>query len=706
MKQHIQELQKKVFEFFNKIKKCYEKCLNCGKDENDETPLFRDTQNRRKAFVPDVYTLAIGNEIREMVELQGNGSGSSLQMKIKLDKIKNMLPMIRKSLFLFEKENAFRVYCWKIITQSKIFEYYMMGNILISLVILAIDSPLLSDQVLKIVLWTFDLLTTLAFVIEMLLKMISYGFLFNGRYSYLRFGFNIIDICSNCLSISYLIANAYTVFAIGGGTSIIGGTSTNQKVISSIKMLRIVRVFKLIERSKSLQAALSAFLTSLNQMFNIILMGSVCILLFSIVGMTYFRGLFYRCDFTNIPIQFIDRIKTKWDCLDYGGEWVNPYPNFDNIKSSFILLFEIMTAEGWVNYMYSAIDATAYNQQPIIGNRSPWVIFFIIYMIFAYFFLLNLAIAILSDNFKKEKADIENSKFKLPIQKEFFKIYKNLYSVKLPKRKQKIDRLSKILLNILDSIYFDVVITTCIISNMIILMINWPDLDDLTVNFIGEMNNIFNYVFIIEAVLKIYVYRCSYFKNGWNILDFVIIIYSLISLLLKSFLALVSQIIDSSIFRVIRVARILRLLKKTQSLNRIFKLFINSIPGVINIALLYFILLFIYSVIGMSIFSYIKSQEVIGLKWNFQNFLNSLVMLIRVTSGEGWNIIMHECIKERSTSYFCKYYEEMTDEEILSIILTFLLYLDGNIGCGTIWAIPYFMSFVILSSMMFLEFFW
>ena len=32
--------------------------------------------------------------------------------------------------------------------------------------------------------------------------------------------------------------------------------------------------------------------------------------------------------------------------MDYGGDWVTPYPNLDNVKSGFILFFEMMTTEG------------------------------------------------------------------------------------------------------------------------------------------------------------------------------------------------------------------------------------------------------------------------------------------------------------------------------------------------------------------------
>ena len=42
--------------------------------------------------------------------------------------------------------------------------------------------------------------------------------------------------------------------------------------------------------------------------------------------------------------------------MDYGGDWVTPYPNLDNVKSGFILFFEMMTTEGQVKYMYIVME--------------------------------------------------------------------------------------------------------------------------------------------------------------------------------------------------------------------------------------------------------------------------------------------------------------------------------------------------------------
>lgn len=42
------------------------------------------------------------------------------------------------------------------------------------------------------------------------------------------------------------------------------------------------------------------------------------------------------------------KIETKWDCLNYGGEWVNRYLNFDNVFNAMVILYSISTVN-WNN---------------------------------------------------------------------------------------------------------------------------------------------------------------------------------------------------------------------------------------------------------------------------------------------------------------------------------------------------------------------
>jgi len=609
----------------------------------------------------------------------------------KIEDMKDIIKIERTSLMLFSPENKFRLFCSKIIQGNKWFKYFILGNIVISLIIMALDSPCEQDMRIKKLILTIDAISTFIFLLEAVFKSISFGFLFNGENSYLRYEYNIIDFLSLVLSIIYLIFSAKSTLdkesLLDSGKGI--------QILRVIKLLRLVRIIKVIELSKSLQAALRAYYKSCIQMLKLILIECLIILIFDIIGVNYFRGRFSRCEFSNIPNEYMKLVITKWDCMDYGGDWITPYPNLDNVKSGFILFFEMMTTEGWVKYMYIAMDANKIDFQPIRDKSFRWALFFVLYMVFSFFFVFNIAIVILSDNFNKEKEKIENHHFKLPIQNEFFKIFKTLYKVEIPKKRLRSDKITKVLINILDSIYFEVVIIVCIVANLFILTMNYPGQSETSMLFFSDLNNIISYIFVLEAVLKIYVYRWNYFRNGWNLIDFIVVCEFITTITLKNYLSFLKDELETTIFKILRVGRVLKLLRSIKSLRKILNLFFNSIPGVFNVLILYFIMIFIYGIIGMNLFYDLKYQNIINENWNFKNFINSIITLIRATSGGGWNTIMHESTIERDGINDCKYKSEMTLEELYK----------ENIGCGSFLGFPFFISFIILAMIMFIEFF-
>ena len=79
------------------------------------------------------------------------------------------------------------------------------------------------------------------------------------------------------------------------------------------------------------------------------------LLLFSILGTTFFKGRFAKCNIEN------KNIKTVWDCYDAGGEWINPSANFDNTGNAMLTLFTAVTTEGWLGVAYNGIDAVGEN---------------------------------------------------------------------------------------------------------------------------------------------------------------------------------------------------------------------------------------------------------------------------------------------------------------------------------------------------------
>jgi len=100
----------------------------------------------------------------------------------------------------------------------------------------------------------------------------------------------------------------------------------------------------------------------------------------------------------------------------------------------------------------------------------------------------------------------------------------------------------------------------------------------------------------------------------------------------------------ASVLRVLRLARVFRLVRKLKGLLMLFNTLIISLPGLINIGALLFLLCFVYAVLGMNLFGKVKFGENLNEHANFTNFGNSILILLRMVTGEAWNAIMYDCM--------------------------------------------------------------
>lgn len=67
-----------------------------------------------------------------------------------------------------------------------------------------------------------------------------------------------------------------------------------------------------------------------------------------------------------------------------------------------------------------------------------------------------------------------------------------------------------------------------------------------------------------------------------------------------------------------------------------------SLTAIINVLFLLLLIVFIYSILGAFLFNNIKNGKIIGEYTNFNGFGMAMFVLIRVTTGENWNTIMHD----------------------------------------------------------------
>lgn len=184
----------------------------------------------------------------------------------------------------------------------------------------------------------------------------------------------------------------------------------------------------------------------------------------------------------------------------------------------------------------------------------------------------------------------------------------------------------RIINNLVNHHIFNYIITIIILLQAIVLAFEtFPEFKDYISLF--EYINVFVLsVFIIEAILKmiaLYPHSYHYFKSGWNILDFIIIVLSLLPLT-GGF---------TTVARLIRLLRVTRLTNRSKEMSVMVMTIIKSLPSMINIFLLLSLLFFIYGIAGYHLFNTIDSEH-----WG--TFPKSLITLFKILTLEGWVEIM------------------------------------------------------------------
>jgi len=200
------------------------------------------------------------------------------------------------------------------------------------------------------------------------------------------------------------------------------------------------------------------------------------------------------------------------------------------------------------------------------------------------------------------------------------------------------------------------------------------DQSDAHMNFLGAANLVFVIIFSIELVLKMIALEpTEYFRRGWNRFDCFIVILSWIGMLFD-----LGQF--ATILRVARVARIFRLVQTNKNLSTLFNTLMLSIPAIGNVASVTLLLFFVYAVMGMNLFAKVKLGDNLTPHANFRSFWGSLMLLFRMSTGESYNGVMHDCSIEPP---FCS--KEVGD-------------------CGEpSFAVFYFMTFFVFSAMLMLN---
>lgn len=131
-------------------------------------------------------------------------------------------------------------------------------------------------------------------------------------------------------------------------------------------------------------------------------------------------------------------------------------------------------------------------------------------------------------------------------------------------------------------------------------------------------------VFSVELVLKLYANRFDFFKCGWNIFDFIVILASWIP-----------ASGPFSILRALRVLRVFRLFSVVPQMRKVVGALLHSLPGMMSVGGILILIFYVCSVLTTSLFGSHSNPEM--QEW-FGSIPASFYTLFQVMTLESWSM--------------------------------------------------------------------
>ncbi|XP_058427502.1 voltage-dependent T-type calcium channel subunit alpha-1G isoform X10 [Marmota monax] len=572
------------------------------------------------------------------------------------------------SAYIFPPQSRFRLLCHRIITH-KMFDHVVLVIIFLNCITIAMERPKIDPHSAERIFLTLsNYIFTAVFLAEMTVKVVALGWCF-GEQAYLRSSWNVLDGLLVLISVIDILVSMVS----DSGTKILG-------MLRVLRLLRTLRPLRVISRAQGLKLVVETLMSSLKPIGNIVVICCAFFIIFGILGVQLFKGKFFVCQGEDTR-----NITNKSDCAEASYRWVRHKYNFDNLGQALMSLFVLASKDGWVDIMYDGLDAVGVDQQPIM-NHNPWMLlYFISFLLIVAFFVLNMFVGVVVENFHKCRQHQEEEEARRREEKRLRRLEKKRRS----KEKQMAEaqckpyysdysRFRLLVHHLCTSHYLDLFITGVIGLNVVTMAMEHYQQPQILDEALKICNYIFTVIFVLESVFKLVAFGFRrFFQDRWNQLDLAIVLLSIMGITLEEIEVNASLPINPTIIRimrVLRIARVLKLLKMAVGMRALLDTVMQALPQVGNLGLLFMLLFFIFAALGVELFGDLECDEThpcegLGRHATFRNFGMAFLTLFRVSTGDNWNGIMKDTLRDCDQESTC-YNTVISPIYFVSFVLT------------------------------------
>ncbi|GIZ39198.1 hypothetical protein CKM354_000258900 [Cercospora kikuchii] len=566
-------------------------------------------------------------------------------------------PNYNTTLYIFTPENPLRKLCMRIVGPGRgqriqgvqpnptvwyAFSAFIYAAIVGMVLLACVTTPLYQLEYFKThpnisdrynwFIWT-DIGFAGLFTVEAIIKVIADGFLLSPN-AYFRSSWGFID---GIVLITLWINVLTSLYSPGSGSRAVG----------AFKALRALRLLNVSDSARDTfhsvivlggWKVLSAAFVSLSLLIP-----------FAIYGLNLFAGKMAWCnDWQQYDVHNLTDCVGESVFSPIGYDMIMPRRvanvnfsyDFDSFGDALFILFQVVSQEGWVDLMWSAQSITGVFTQPAWFSQQGNAVYFVLFNLLGAVFVLTLFVSVFMRNYTEQTGVA----FLTVEQRSWLELRKLLRQVAPSKRpnrqkqrqswqewcyRQAVTKKGK----------WQRTITGILIAHLALLCMEWyPEPWAWTVGRL-LLFFIFTLFYIANIFVRLVGLSWTRFrKSAWDVYSLIVVSATFATAILV-FGNLHSNIYSQT-HKLCLVAVALMLIPRNNQLDQLFKTAAASFSAIANLLATWFVLFLVYAIAFTQTFGLTRFGENETGNINFRTVPKALILLFRISVGEGWNQLM------------------------------------------------------------------
>lgn len=371
---------------------------------------------------------------------------------------------------------------------------------------------------------------------------------------------------------------------------------------------------------------------------------------FAIYGLNLFHGTMMSCNDDSDGIVRIADCFGEYESEPYSEDWPllaprvasNPYRNCDDFGSCLFSLFQVVSQEGWVDFSFSAQSITGIGLQPQPRVAQGNAVFFVVFNLLATVFVLTLFISVFMRNYTEQTGVA----YLTTEQRSWRELKKRLVQIAPSKtsyndkgnalkkwcHKRAIEKRGTWYLTI----------TFVLVCHLVLLLSEYNNEPPFWSRTRDALFFAFNMLYVANVAIRIIGLGWSRFRrSSWDLYSLVVVpgaFGTTLALLITN--TEVQAYVQ--LYKVFLVAIVLLVIPRNDALDQLFKTAAASLTKIGGLLATWLIFFLIFAIALTQAFSLTRFGPEEGNGVNLRTVPNALILLFRMSCGEGWNDVMED----------------------------------------------------------------